>query len=359
MSVFYRRLVRPLLFRIDPERVHRAALALIPLLPDRPPPTGSRLVVEVAGIAFPNPVGLAAGYDKGGSRAAALSRLGFGFIEVGTVTPRPQEGNERPRLFRFPSHRALVNRMGFNNPGAETVARALAGQRADGMVRSPIGVNTGKQRETDLEEAAADYRCVIDRLLPLADYLVVNISSPNTPGLRSLEKASSLAPLLAELSRAVSDRARHAGQRRPPLFAKLSPDLADEEMGESAAAAVEAGVDGLVVTNTTTDLSLVDRESGMEGGLSGMPLAERALEAVRIVRRAAPEGTPIIGAGGIFSGEDAYRRIRAGASLVQIFTSLVYEGPGVVRSIVRDLDRLLERDGFRNVSDAVGTDQAV
>jgi len=356
MSGFYRRLVRPLLFRLDPERVHGAALAFLPFMPDRPPPTGGRLAIEVAGIAFPNPVGLAAGYDKGGNRAATLSRLGFGFVEVGTVTPRPQAGNRRPRLFRFPSREALVNRMGFNNPGAEAVARALAGQRAGGTVRSPIGVNTGKQRETDLEEAAADYRNVIDRLLPLADYLVVNISSPNTPGLRSLEKASSLAPLLAELSRSVSDRARDAGLQRPPLFAKLSPDLADDEMGESAAAAMGAGADGLIVTNTTTDLSLLDPGIEMEGGLSGRPLADRALEAVRIVRRATPDGTPIIGSGGIFSGEDAYRRIRAGASLVQIFTSLVYEGPGVVRKIVRDLDRLLARDGFRNVSEAVGTE---
>lgn len=354
MGAYYRVLLRPILFRADPERVHRAALAALPLLPARRPPEGERLRVRAAGVSFIHPVGLAAGYDKEGSGAGLFGRLGFGHVEVGTVTPRPQEGNPRPRLFRVPERKAVVNRMGFNNPGAEAVARNLAARLAADGGRVRIGVNAGKQKETPLEEAAADYREVVARLLPLADYLVVNISSPNTPGLRSLEEADLLGPLLTEVREEAERTA--GGGKRPPLFVKFSPDLTNGNLEAAADAARSARFDGVVVTNSTVDHGGVAGLLDEAGGLSGRPLAARALEAVRLVRKAVSGELAIIGVGGIFSGADAYARIRAGASLVQVYTALVYEGPGLVRAMVRELDRLLERDGFRNVEEAVGTD---
>ncbi|MFH1279397.1 MAG: quinone-dependent dihydroorotate dehydrogenase [Candidatus Eisenbacteria bacterium] len=356
MGVFYRNLLRPLLFRADPERVHRAALAALPLLPGRRPPEGARLGIRVAGVPFVHPVGLAAGYDKEGTGAGLFGRLGFGHVEVGTVTPRPQTGNPAPRLFRVPEKGAVVNRMGFNNPGAEAVARNLAARFAADGRTIRIGVNAGKQKETPLEEAAADYRAVIGRLLPFADYLVINISSPNTPGLRSLEEAEFLRPLLESAREEAERAAGAAGTNRPPLFAKLSPDLPADRLEAAADAARAARFDGVVVTNTTVDHSAVAGILDEEGGLSGRPLAARALEAVRVVRKGVAGELAIIGVGGVFSGADAYERIRAGASLVQIYTALVYEGPGLVRRMVRDLDRLLARDGFRNVEEAVGTE---
>ncbi|MFH1681300.1 MAG: quinone-dependent dihydroorotate dehydrogenase [Candidatus Eisenbacteria bacterium] len=356
MDALYRCLLRPLLFRLDPETAHAAALRALPFLPDREVPTGPRLSSTVAGLEFPNPIGLAAGFDKDGSRAHFLSRLGFGHAEIGTVTPKPQPGNPKPRLFRIPEKEALLNRMGFNNPGAERAASTLAFRLAESPRRIPIGVSIGKQRETEIDEAAGDYLAAAAAVLPVADFLVANISSPNTPGLRSLEDPERLGPLLIAVRREVEEGARTLGIRRPPLFVKLSPDLSDGALEEAAGAAGEAGFDGIVLTNTTADPSLLEALRLGEGGVSGRPVAARALEAVRIAGRATGGKLLLIATGGVFGGEDAYRRIRAGASLVQVYTALVYEGPGFVRAALRRLEELLVRDGFANVAEAVGSE---
>ena len=352
----YRKCVRPILFRIDPERVHRLALRLLPLMPDFSPDDSERLRVDLLGTTFRNPVGLAAGFDKEGRSAADVSRFGFGHVEIGTLTPRPQAGNPTPRLFRFPGKEAIVNRMGFNNPGAKEGGRVLSALRGTEISRFRLGVNIGKQRETPIEEAAADYMNALESLLPFADYVVINVSSPNTPGLRALESAAALEPLLREVRRFAVEFAGRKGVSSPPLLAKLSPDLGPAGTEASAEAVKNARFDGLILTNTTTDLSLLGIDSPPEGGLSGRPLAERALETVRIARRATSGTLPIIGVGGVFSGEDAYRRIRAGASMVQLYTALVYNGPFTVRSILLDLDHLLAAEGFTNILEAVGTE---
>jgi len=354
MSGIYRAILRPFFFRFDPERVHEAVMGLMPLMPLPAPRTGPRLRTRVFGLDFPHPVGLAAGFDKEGRLPAAIARFGFGHIEAGTATPRPQGGNPKPRLLRVPAEEALVNRMGFNNPGAERVAANLRRLPPRERRRYVVGANVGKQRETPLEEAAADYAAAAVPFLGAADYLVVNVSSPNTPDLRSLEVAESLRPLLETVRRAAGGGAAAGG---PPLLAKLSPDLSDDALAASSTAVRDAGFDGLVLVNTSVDFSpLGDAAPEGGGGLSGRPLAARALEAIRIARSALSGSLPIVGVGGIFDGEDAYRRIRAGASLVQIYSGFIYEGPWMVRRILRDLDRFLERDGFRSAAEAVGTE---
>ncbi len=351
MSPFYRHLVRPLLFRLDPERAHALALRCVRFLPVAKIEAAPSLRTAIGPISLAHPVGLAAGFDKDGIAAGTLVRLGFSFIELGTVTALPQEGNPRPRLFRFPAEEALVNRMGFNNEGAEELVRRI-GAPEDRPV--PFGVNVGRQRSTEPGGEADDYRRVLATVLPAADYVVANISSPNTPGLRDLEKRERLADLVGALVEAV--RAGGAG-RRPPLFVKLSPDRSAGELEAAAATAAKAGVDGLIVTNTTTDLApLGEGAPPGGGGLSGAPLAPRAFEALRAARRATGGELPLIASGGVFDADDVLRRIRAGASAVQIFTALVYEGPSVVRRIVRRLPSLLAREGFRSVTEAVGAD---
>lgn len=355
MGRLYRCAARPLLFRLDPERAHRLAFLLLPFLPDRPPPTSPILATKVAGLSFDNPVGLAAGYDKDGRHARLLARLGFAHVEVGTLTPRAQAGNPKPRLFRIPEREALLNRMGFNNPGAPEAAHALALLAAEGG-RLRIGASIGKQRETPIEGAVEDYRAAAAPLAPVADYLVVNISSPNTPGLRALESGDLLAPLVRAVRAAAEESARRAGRKAPPVFVKLSPDLAPEALERAAEAASGAGARGLVLSNTTTDPALLETLGLGAGGVSGRPLAARALEALRLARRATRGEVALVASGGIFDGDDAYRRIRAGASLVQVYTALVYRGPSLVPSLLKRLERLLARDGFANVAEAVGAD---
>jgi len=360
MGYLYRWVVRPVLFRFDPERVHDWATGLLPLLPEvrggeaRP---AEVLRSTLFGILFTHPIGVAAGFDKTGALAHVLPRFGFSHVEVGTVTPRPQEGNAKPRLFRFPEKEALVNRMGFNNPGAERLAERLALLAPPGKRRAPVGVNMGKQRETGLGSAGDDYRRVVRSVLPVADYLVVNVSSPNTPGLRSLEDPGLLEPLLRAVREEADQEADRLSVRRPPLLVKLSPDLAAERLEGAADAAVRAGCDGLVLTNTTTDLALLGKSAPAEGGLSGKPLAERSLQAVRIARCATGGKLPIIGVGGIHNAETAYRRIRAGASLLQIYTAWIYGGPRFLFPLLRDLAAMLRRDGYRTLSEAVGTEK--
>ena len=346
--------LRRLLFRLDPETAHDTALRglgaaerLEPILRRwrrRLAYGDARLACERLGLRFPNPVGLAAGFDKDARAVGALAALGFGSIEVGTVTPRSQPGNPRPRLFRLTEHRSLRNAMGFNNAGAEALARRLERYRDVGI---PVGVNLGRNKDTPADRGEEDYLALLDRLGALGDYFVLNVSSPNTPGLRQMEEGERLARLVR--------RARRATTR--PLLVKLSPDLADELALEIAERVVTAGAAGLILTNTTVDYSLAP---GVEraGGLSGELLALRSRELLRTVAERLHGRCLLVSVGGIASGEEAYRRLRSGAGLVQLYTGLVYGGPGLPGRINRELAGLLERDGFASVDDAIGADLA-
>ncbi|GAB6933347.1 quinone-dependent dihydroorotate dehydrogenase [Calditerricola satsumensis] len=356
--------VKPLLFRLDPETAHEwtvRALAAAQRVPGALAAlsrafavSDTRLSVRRWGLRFPNPVGLAAGFDKNAAVFPALAALGFGFVEVGTLTPRPQPGNPRPRLFRLPEDEAVINRMGFNNRGAEAAARSLARHART----VPIGVNIGKNKDTPNEAAVDDYRRCLRALYAHGDYFVVNVSSPNTPGLRALQHAEALARLLEGVLDEARALARETGAPPKPILVKLAPDLDDGLMREIARAALDQGVAGFVATNTTVDRSgLNSRAHAHEaGGLSGRPLEKRATEAVRLLYRATEGRVPIIGVGGVFDGAGAYAKIRAGASLVQVYTGLIYRGPAIARRINRELLALLQRDGLSSLEEAVGAD---
>jgi dihydroorotate dehydrogenase len=336
-------LLRPVLFALDAERAHRLTVAALKLSPRRAPPAPDPvLATRVAGLAFPNPIGLAAGFDKDAEVFAPMLGLGFGFVEVGTLTPRPQAGNAKPRLFRLAQDRAVINRMGFNN-GGEAPARARLARRGAGIV----GVNIGANK--DSPERIADYADGVRAMAGVADYLTVNISSPNTPGLRALQDRAALDALLAAVLEA-------RGDDGPPVFLKVAPDLAPGDVADIAEVSLARAIDALIVSNTTVSRPPLRSGHAREaGGLSGAPLRALALERLRNFRRATGGKVPLIAAGGIASGADAYARIRAGASLVQLYTALVYEGPGLARRICRELKALLERDGFARVDDAVGS----
>ena len=354
--MLYQQIVRRILFSMDPEDAHlrtmRALGALTPLLAAVAPfysVRDARLTSTVCGLRFPTPVGLAAGLDKHAEAVLAWPRLGAGFVEVGTVTPRPQEGSPRPRLFRLAEDRALINRMGFNSIGVDGVARHL---KDAGRPAAPIGINVGKNRDTPNESASEDYTRAITALKPSADYFVVNVSSPNTAGLRDLQRPSAIRELITVAVKAASQN----GHARP-VFVKLSPDSSDAELDETIDAVVAAAADGIVATNTTTSRDALRSPRASEaGGLSGAPLRRRANDACRRIYRRTAGRIPIIGVGGIASAEDAYERLRAGASLVQIYTSLIYEGPGIFRRINRGLLRLMERDRLSHVTEAIGRD---
>jgi len=330
--------IRPLLFRMAPERAHAATLEAMRLVAGSP--TLQALVrpwfatperpVEAFGLRFSNPVGLAAGYDKDGVAVAGLATLGFGHVEVGTVTLRPQPGNAGPRVFRLAGDEAIVNRLGFPCRGADFAAEQLSRPRPPGLV---VGVNIGKNKDTPLEEAPGDYAALVDRFAPLADYLVINVSSPNTVGLRRLQGKAALERLLdAALAR------RDAQPGRTPLLVKLAPDLDDAGLDDALDVLLSRGVDGVVATNTTLSRAgLSSAGATAAGGLSGRPLTERANALVATIHRRTDGRLPIIGVGGVFTADDARARLDAGATLVQLYTSLVYEGPGVVKRIVRGL----------------------
>ena len=341
------RLVRPLLFLLRPETAHGLAGALLRggRAPQSVPDADPVLRQTLFGVDFPTPLGLAAGMDKGDVLAPAWFRMGFGWVEIGTITPRPQPGNPRPRLFRLVADRAIVNRMGFNNAGAQAVAERL---RRLPSLPGPICINVGRNKDTPNERAAEDYVAAFRALAPHAQLAAINVSSPNTPGLRALQSE------LGTLVRAVV-KARDALPRRVPVLVKLSPDEPDERLVEMAQAAQSAGADGIIATNTTLDRSAVQghRHAGEAGGLSGAPLRDRAQQVCSILYRAV--SVPIVGVGGIFTAQDAYARIRAGASLVQVYTALVYEGPGLPRRISRGLAALLRRDGL-TLREAIGQD---
>jgi dihydroorotate dehydrogenase len=338
--------VRPLLFTLDAERAHRMTIAALRVKPSLGAPASSpRLAVEVAGLRFPNPVGLAAGFDKDAQVPDAMLGLGFGFVEVGTVTPFAQAGNPRPRLFRLVEDQAVINRMGFNNGGqAAAHERLLRRNRRPGIV----GVNIGANK--DAADRIADYARGVQVMAGVARYLTVNISSPNTPGLRALQDRGALTELLAAVT-----QARPAGG--PPVFLKVAPDLEPADIDDIAEIAAAHRLDGLIVSNTTVSRPpLRSSLAGEAGGLSGAPLRDLAQRRLADFRKATGGTMPLIAAGGIASAEHAYARIRAGASLVQIYSALVYEGPGLAKRICAGLVKLLDRDGFKTIGEAVGRD---
>jgi dihydroorotate dehydrogenase len=339
-------LLRPILFSIDAERSHRLTLQMLARMPSIAPPADPpELHSTVFGISFSNPLGLAAGADKDARAISAWNSLGFGFAEIGTITPRPQPGNSPRRMWRLTNNRALINRLGFPSEGMEAVAprieRYLSRSR-----RMRIALNFGPNKETSPDRVAADYASLMGRLGGVAAFIVVNISSPNTPGLRDFQ-----AP---ERIRAIVTAIRAARENGPPLLIKLAPDLETPMLAEICAAALELGLDGTVATNTTLKREQVGVTSRYEGGLSGEPLKARAREVITEIYTHTRGRIPIVGVGGIASAEDAYAHIRAGASLVELYTGFIYGGPRVVREIREQLARLLRRDGFRSISDAVG-----
>ncbi|MGF1594537.1 MAG: quinone-dependent dihydroorotate dehydrogenase [Kiloniellaceae bacterium] len=343
-------LLGPLLRRLDPETAHGLTLWALRrgLAPRVAAPDDPVLACELWGLTFANPLGLAAGFDKDARVMAAMLGLGFGFVEVGSVTPRPQPGNPKPRIFRLPEDGAVINRLGFNNAGMEAARARLAAFREAGPARGPVGVNLGKNKDS---AAAGDYVLGAAALGPLADYLVVNVSSPNTPGLRALQGRAKLEELLGRVLAALPDPA-------PPLLVKIAPDLTAEDKADIAAVALSLGISGLIATNTTiarpADLKAAARTEA--GGLSGRPLFGLSTAVLGDLYRLTEGKIPLIGVGGIASGADAYRKIRAGASLVQLYTGLVYGGPALVGRIKTELARLLREDGFASVSAAVGAD---
>jgi len=336
------RLIRPLLFRLDPEQAHTITLNLIRLVGAFPPLrlllrtwyAGPEKPVQAFGLTFRNPVGLAAGYDKDGLGWRGLAALGFGHIEVGTVTPRPQPGNPKPRIFRLPQHRAVINRMGFPGKGAQFVRKQLAGSRPEDLI---LGINLGKNKDTPLEEAAGDYLELIKIFAPLGDYLTINVSSPNTVGLRRLQARQELQSLLGELNQ--ERRAQEEQlQSRVPVLVKLAPDLNAAELEDALDVVQQTGMDGVIATNTTTAReNLYGAHVNETGGLSGAPLRQSSTQMIRQICRYTDGKLPVIGVGGVMNAEDARQKLDAGALLVQVYTGLVYAGPGLVRQILKEL----------------------
>jgi dihydroorotate dehydrogenase len=342
-SSLYQKFIRPLMFRLDPEQAHELTLQVLcftgafsplrrlvhKLFEMRNPSENS---VEVFGLKFPNPVGLAAGYDKDGLAWRGLATMGFGHIEVGTVTPQPQTGNPKPRIFRIPEECAVINRMGFPGKGAEVVARNV---RRSTFERSNliIGINMGKNKDTPNEEAAKDYLSLLEIFSPLADYLVVNVSSPNTVGLRRLQTRDLLEDLLLQMKAAVA-----WFKVKCPILVKIAPDLTSDELEDVLEAIIRSGIDGVIATNTTVSRAELKSGVGKEtGGLSGAPLATRSRLMVADIYHRTKGNLPIIGVGGIMNSEDAKMMLDSGASLIQVYTGLVYAGPGLVRAILESL----------------------
>lgn len=343
------------LYALPPELAHHAALYALEhhLVANHAEPDDPVLHTKVWDLIFPNPVGLAAGFDKDARVCDAMLSLGFGFVEAGTVTPRPQPGNPRPRLFRLDEDSAVINRLGFNSGGIDTFARRLAARRKNSRA-GIAGANVGKNRDT--VNAADDYVTGIEKTAGIADYLVINISSPNTPGLRDLQARDALENLL---HRSIVAR-NHAGRGggKPPLLAKVGPDLLPSQITGIAEVALATGVDGLIIGNTTIARppELQSRDRGQAGGLSGAPLFKPSTECLAQIYRLTKGRLPLIGCGGIADGATAYAKIRAGASLVQLYSALIFHGPGLVRRIKRELAQLLRRDGWSSVAEAVGCD---
>jgi dihydroorotate dehydrogenase len=381
-NYFYRQL-RPFLFASDAEKVHERMLSIVesiskipgflPFLRWQFREENPVLRTKLLGRTLENPVGLAAGFDKDGRIHPALFALGFGFVEVGTVTPQPQSGNPRPRLFRLLKDHALINRLGFNNQGVWKMAERLvaitlkikledteyfdhSGDYPANIASGMLGINIGKNKDTALENATEDYVSALSTLHPFADYLTLNISSPNTEDLRNLQEKDALRALLDSVC-ARRDKLDQNHLRNTPLLVKLAPDLDDDALENCIRVIQEFSIQGVIATNTTIERpELKSKHRNQSGGLSGKPLRKRSTELIRNLSAELGADVPIIGVGGIFNGADAYEKIRAGASAVQIYTALIFEGPGLVRKIKAELANLLEKDGFKSVTEAVGAD---
>jgi dihydroorotate dehydrogenase len=355
---FYENIVRSLAFKADAETAHRMAVSALKFAQGMPPlrhlisacyeESDPALQFNLLGMRFENPIGLAAGFDKDCELYQILPCFGFGFVECGTVTARAQEGNPLPRLFRVPEQQALVNRMGFNNKGAHALGKLLEESPAP---RVPVGINLGKSKLIPIEMAAHDYLYSMEKLFPFADYIVVNVSSPNTPRLRELQR--DLEPLLKTLQ----DKNRILSGGKPkPLFVKIAPDLTFPEIDNILVCCFNANIAGIIATNTTISREGVPADAPREGGLSGRPLRTKSTEILRHLYQNVRQRMVLIGVGGVFTAEDAYEKIRSGASLVQLYTGWIYGGPGAAARINRGLVQLLRRDGFKNAQDAVGAD---
>jgi len=351
------RLARPALFALDSETGHRFAIEALKKLPvtsarNRPAQAGPT-AIEIAGLTFPNPVGVAAGFDKDAQVPDALLGLGFGFTEAGSITPRPQSGNPQPRLFRLVEDDAVINRMGFNNAGAADAVQRLEARHGRGGI---VGINIGANKDSD--DRIADYAQMARIMAPFASYLAVNVSSPNTPGLRALQDESALSALIDGVIEARDDVwSGDLGGARPPIFLKVSPDLKPADVDAIARIAMDRQLGALIVSNTTIARpALRSRHAGETGGLSGAPLRTLALERLRDFRKATGAAIPLVGVGGIASAEHAWERIRAGASLVQLYSAMVYEGPGIGAQIASGIEELMRRDGFSNIAEAVGSE---
>ena len=344
MGFWYEKFIRPALFWLEAERAHELSVDAMALLGAVPPlcaalaawnrlPASRRRPVQAFGLSFPNAVGLAAGYDKNGRAWPAAAALGFGHVEIGTVTARPQPGNPQPRVFRFPREEAVINRLGFNNKGAEAVAARLMRQPGPSQRAIPLGINIGKSRAADLEEAAQDYLASFSRLADLADYLVLNVSSPNTPGLRQLQDEARLRELLRTITGANRSRAARPGGRRVPLLLKISPDLNFSQVDAVLGVISDFSLDGVIATNTTLARPGPFAAAGQAGGLSGAPLCRRSTEMIHYLALATGGRLPIIGVGGITDAESAGEKLDAGATLIQVYTGLIYRGPFFARRI--------------------------
>lgn len=347
------RLLKPALFALDSEAGHRLAIRALKNLPlgalPHSPGDNSELATDVAGVRFPNPVGVAAGFDKDAEVPDALLKLGFGFAEVGSITPRPQAGNPKPRLFRLVEDDAVINRMGFNNAGADAALKRL---KARANRPGVLGINIGANKDSD--DRIADYATMTRLMAPFASYLAVNISSPNTPGLRALQDESALTELIDAV---IEARAKSGAKAAPPIFLKVAPDLEPADIDAIARIALDKQLGALIVSNTTISRPpLRSHHAGEAGGLSGEPLRTLALERLRDFRKATGAAMPLVGVGGIATADHAWERIRAGASLVQLYSAMVYHGPGLGAQIVKGLRRLMKRDGFASIAEAVGSE---
>lgn len=348
MGAIFKNLMRPLLFRLDPERAHELAVDSMALLGRFSPvcralealarlsPASFR-PVEVLGIRFPNAVGLAAGFDKNAQAWPAAAALGFGHVEIGTVTALAQPGNPKPRIFRYPRQEAVINRLGFNNEGSEAVAKRLSRQPLAGSRRIPVGINLGKSKAADIDRATEDYLASFARLADYADYVVLNVSSPNTPGLRLLQDESRLRELLSAVTRANSERAGAGRKARVPILLKIAPDLTFSQIDAVLGVVTDHGLDGVVATNTTLARPGVFANVAETGGLSGAPLCGLSTAVIRYVSRATEGRLPIIGVGGITDVTSAAQKLDAGASLVQVYTGMIYRGPFFAAELARGL----------------------
>lgn len=363
--MLYRSILKPFFFNMDPEKAHHLVvdgLATAGKVPGvlsvmngmygvKP---ASELAVNLLGLQFQHPVGLAAGLDKNGVATDGFSSIGFAFVEAGTVTPKPQPGNEQPRLFRLPPDEALINRMGFNNKGAEDMQKALKQRK---LHKVPIAVNIGKNKVTANELAHEDYRSCIRTLYDEGDFFVVNISSPNTQGLRDLQHGNELHNLLVHVCEEMDIQASSRQQQVKPVFVKIAPDMTDDQLEHTVRTIMESNINGIIATNTTLSRDgLTHANRNETGGLSGVPLRERSTEVIRQVYSLTNGKLPIIGSGGIFTAQDAYDKIRAGASLVEVYTALIYKGPELLRELTDGLKECLRKDGFSSVIEAIGAD---